>query len=326
MEELIQWIMEGPAWIQYRCLKDLLDRDENDAGVKSAREKMWRDRKIMQLISECGKWETSLMKRHNDASHPIHKLVFLADLGFSINDPEIKEVIEIILRHKSNEGPFQVLSNYPTNFGGSGKDEWLWCLCDAPLLLYALFKFGLSDHPEVNKGLDYLASLLRENGWPCAASAQLGTFKGPGKKSDACPYANLIMLKALAARSSEQDLANCRVGAEAALNLWENSREMHPFLFRMGNDFRKLKVPFVWYDILHLADVISQIPEFHKDSRFQEILSIIQNKKSDSNRFTSESIWTKWAEWEFCQKKEPSRWITLCVLRLLKRTGKWAAN
>ncbi len=33
------------------------------------------------------------------------------------------------------------------------------------------------------------------------------------------------------------------------------------FLFGIGTDFHKLKYPLIWYDILHVSDVL-QVPVF----------------------------------------------------------------
>jgi hypothetical protein len=322
MQEIINWIMEGPAWIQYRCLLDLLDSDQNGKRVVSAKAAMLSDPQVTQLISDVDHWETSLLKRHNDADHPIHKLCFLAELGLTIHDQGMDRITGMVLSHQSAEGPFQVLSNYPTNFGGSGKDEWLWSLCDAPPIIYALIKMGLRNDPAVNKALDYLSALIMPGGgWPCAAATALSNFRGPGKKIDPCPYANLIMLKTLIERDDPKDKGKISSGARAALSLWENSLNQRPYLFKMGTDFRKLKAPFVWYDILHLAQVLSLIPSIQQEQSFQEILNVIRVKADGNQRYTSESIWTKWAGWEFCQKREPSRWITLIVLRIFKQAG-----
>ncbi len=321
MKEALDWLMAGPAWVRYRCILDLLDFDDAEAQVEAARVEMLNDPQIRALIADLAKWETTLLKRHNDAVHPIHKLVFLADLGLTDQDAGIGKIFSTIINHRSADGPFQVLSNYPTVFGGSGKDEWLWCLCDAPSILYALQKMGLKDDPQVVSAVNDLAELSRANGWPCKADSRLPKFKGPGKSSDSCPYANLLMLKMLAVRSNPTDWPRVQAGLDSALQLWESSRDQHPFLFKMGNDFRKLKVPFIWYDILHFAEVISLYSQYRQDQRFLEILSILESKQDDTGRFTSESIWTKWSGWEFCQKREPSRWVTLCVLRIFKRAG-----
>ena len=326
MRETMDWLMAGPAWGRYRCLLDLQDKGEEAKSVQATRKEMLSDPQILKLIADLDEWENTPLKRHNDAVHPLHKLVFLADIGLTSHDTGIATILSTIKSHQSKDGPFQVISNYPTMFGGSGKDEWLWCACDAPSAVYALQKMGLEDDPQVLSAVDYLADLGRENGWPCKADSQLGNFKGPGKRSDPCPYANLIMLKLLATRPEKKYQSNIQAGLETALTLWDSSREQSPYLFKMGTDFRKLKVPFIWYDLLHLAETLSYYPQVHDDARFIEILSILESKQDESGKFTSESVWTKWKGWEFCQKKEPSRWVTLCALRILKRIGRWSPN
>jgi len=87
----------------------------------------------------------------------------------------------------------------------------------------------------------------------------------------------------------------------------------------MGTNFSKLKAPFIWYDILHVLDVLTQFPWLHNDPRLKEMLDIVRSKADEKGRFMSESIWKAWADWEFGQKKEPSRWLTLITQRILKR-------
>lgn len=320
MENISDWLLEGPEWIRYVTTKDLLAvRDETEAQV-NLHELLLKDTLISSLVKSAAAWESSPLRRHNDADHPIHKINFLADLGFTKRQSSISSLAEKILNHQDPTGPFLTLSNFPTHFGGSGKDEWLWVLCDAPLLTNALIKFGYGNETLVLDSLNYLKSLVGENGWLCTACAQLRNFRGPGKKDDPCPYANMIMLKTLAT-AGDLESAPVKRGIETLLGLWDNSREKRPYLFKMGNDFRKLKTPFIWYDILHLTEVLSQFPQVYSDNSFQEMISIILSKSDDKGRYTSESIWTKWTGWEFCQKQEPSRWVTLCVLRILKRIG-----
>ena len=323
MEEPIQWMLHGPAWIRYNVLINLLDRKKESPQVISAYNDMLDDPKIISLLADVQNWEHALLKRHNDASHPIHKLSFLADIGISSQEPGIQSAIRKILKHRSEEGPFQVLSNYPTNFGGSGLDEWLWCLCDAPLTIYILIKFGLGNNKIVLSAIKHLETLIRENGWPCAACKTLGKFRGPGKKSDPCPYANLLMLKTNALINDPSYEENINIGIEVILGLWEHSREKRPYLFKMGTNFRKFKVPFIWYDILHVLDVLSQYKQAYSDPRFQSMLNVVRLKADPGFRYTSESIWTKWKGWEFCQKREPSMWVTYSVLRTLKRVGEF---
>ena len=315
MNDVINWLLEGPAWMGYRTRIDLLGQAENDPEVIAARETMLEDPQVQALLQELTKWPGTPLKRHNDAGHLLHKLTFLADLGLQANDPSLSPVIERILEHQSQDGAFQIIINIPTHFGGSGKDEWQWMLCDATSTLYALYKFGMETDPRVQSASSHIASLMRENGWPCAAASELGKFRGPGRKDDPCPYANLVSLKALAQSAEWRDSEACRVGAETILSLWELRKERKPYLFGMGTDFAKLKAPLIWYDILHVLDVLSQFPWLKTDARLQEMAALVKAKEDELGRFTPESIWMAWKGWDFGQKKEPSRWITLIAQR-----------
>jgi hypothetical protein len=68
------------------------------------------------------------------------------------------------------------------------------------------------------------------------------------------------------------------VGAECLLDLWERSLELHPYMFFMGTDFRKLKAPFVWYDILHVLDVLSSCSWLKGDPRLLNMANLVKSK------------------------------------------------
>ena len=127
------------------------------------------------------------------------------------------------------------------------------------------------------------------------------------------------MLKALSQAPEWRDSPAARAGAETLLALWAASRERHPYIFYMGTDFRKLKVPFVWYDLLHVLDVLTQFPWLHDDPRLREMAGLLASKADAEGRFTLESVWQAWGAWEFGQKRAPSRWLTLLAHRILRR-------
>ena len=315
MDTPVQWLLEGPPWVGYRTRLDLLGQAEDDSQVVMARRGMLSDPQVQTLVTELGGWPGSVLSSHKSAGHSLHKLVFLADLGLKVDDPGMGIVVDRILEHRSAEGPLQVLMNIPRHFGGSGLDEWTWALCDAPLLIYALSKFGFGDHAQVRMAAEYLESLVRDNGWPCAVSKEMGRFRGPGRKDDPCPYANLVMLKALSQSPEGCDSPASRAGAETLLALWRESAERHPYLFYMGTDFRKLKAPLIWYDILHLVDVLAGFPWLRNDPRLHEMVEVVRAKADAQERFAAESVWSAWKDWEFGQKREPSRWVTLVARR-----------
>jgi len=321
MNEIIKWLLEGEPWVEYRTRIDLLEQFENESEVIRARKEMINHPKIQLLLEELKNWPGTVLSSHKSASQPFHKLSFIADLGLKRDDPYINEIMKKLYEHKSDEGPFQLPMNIPKQFGGSGSNEWAWALCDAPIIIYSLVKFGLDKDEQIQKAVKYLVGLVRENGWPCAASKELGKFRGPGRKDDPCPYATLVMLKMLSQLDEWKDSKEARVGAECLLNLWEKSKELHPYMFYMGTDFRKTKAPFIWYDILHVLDVLSQFKWLKNDEKIKEMVEIVKSKADYEGKYTPESEWKAWKGWDFGQKKQSSRWLTFLVLRILKRIG-----
>ena len=319
MDELTQWLLATPPWVRYRTLVDLQGQPESAPEVRTTRQAMLEHPAVQGLVAQVSSWPGRVLTSHKTAGHPLHQLTFLADLGATVSDPGMDRVVECIFEHQERGGPFQVLVNIPPHFGGSGKDQLAWALCDAPLVLYALAKMGLAEDRRFQEALELLISLRRENGWPCAVSAEMGKFRGPGRKDDPCPYATLLMLKTLAVLPGWRDSQASVLGAKALLNLWAERSGRHPYLFYMGTDFCKLKAPFVWYDILHVADVLTQFPWLRSDPLLAAIIEIIGSKADPEFRFVPESIWTSWKEWDFGQKKTASPWLTLLANRILLR-------
>jgi hypothetical protein len=320
--DLVQWLLEsGEPWTRYRTMVDLLGHSDNDSQVQNARKDMLAHPWIQGMIDEAAAWPGYPLKRHNDAKHPIYKLSTLADFGIKAEDAGMSNAIELVMSHQSREGPFQVVVNIPKAFGGTDEDQWTWMLCDSPTLLYALLSYGLGEDARVKQAVDHLIEKVDENGWHCGAAEELGRFRGPGKKEDPCPIANVYALKALSLRGDLVESNVVHVGLEMLLGHWERQNERKFYLFGIGTDFRKLKYPFVWYDILHVVDVLSRFPSVHKDPRFIEMVEAIEVQSDEGHRYTASSMYRAWKEWSFANKKQPSAWLTFLVLRIKKRIG-----
>lgn len=317
--ETIGWLLEGDPWVVYRTRLDLLKQDPDSLDVTTTYSEMMAHHKIQELLEDLSAWPGEPLKNHKKAGHLLHKLVFIADLGLSTEDPRVAAIVQKVLNFSAEEGPFQILVNLPKAFGGSGEDELSWMLCDAASTLYAVSMLDGVAHPRTIAAGDYLAGLVRETGgWPCAAAPGLGGFKGPGKREDPCPYANLLMVKALLP-FGDRYVEAIDAGVRTLLGLWDRRSSQKPFLFAMGSGFAKLKAPLVWYDILHLMEVITQVPLARNLPAVVEMADIIHQKQDADGRYQPESIWMDWRGWDFGQKREPSSWLTFLVLRILQR-------
>lgn len=319
---LINWLLESDEpWTRYRTLVDLLDRSEDDPEVQTAHAELVLHSQVQALIARAGEWGKHPLKRHNDASHSLYALSTLADFGLRASDPGLPGIIDQVLAHSSPEGAIQSLVNISPTFGGAGADQWAWMACDAPTLLYALLALGQSGDARVQQAAAHLAGLAAENGYHCAAARALGQFKGPGRRGDPCPIANVYALKALAWLPEYRAGQAAQRAAAMLLEHWEHRERTKYYLFGVGSDFRKLKYPFVWYDLLHVADVLSRFPFVHPDPRFQEMLAAIREQADPQGRYTASSMFLSWKGWSFADKKTPSPWLTFLALRIQKRCG-----
>jgi hypothetical protein len=242
--------------VRYNTFHYLKKLGKTNLKISETKSEMLAHPKIKELIQECKTWPATPLKRHNDAGHPIHKISILADLGLELEDPGIIDIVTRVLSHQSENGSFQSLLEIPERYGGKGTPEMSWMLCDAPTLLFCLQKFMVKDR-RVDEAVDHLLSLVDNNGWRCRTSSG---FRGPGRKADHCPYANLVALKALAVNHRLRDSDEVQTGVDAQLDHWTNRDGRKIYLFGIGTTFKRLKYPHVWYDILHVLDVLSMIP------------------------------------------------------------------
>jgi hypothetical protein len=322
-DSAIEWLLASEEpWTRCRTRVDLLGLPEDDPEGRTLHAEMVAHPQVHALVAGVAAWPGYALKRHNDARHPLHSLSTLADFGVKADDPGVPAIVQALVAHQSSQGAFQTLVNVPRAFGGTGEDQWTWMACDAPTLLYALLAIGLGDDPGVQRAVRHMVGLIEEVGWPCSAAPELGKFRGPGRRSDPCPIANVYALKALSQLPEQIDGSAARAGAEMLLWHWAHQRERKLYLFGIGTDFRKLKYPFVWYDILHVVDVLSRLPFVHGDLRFQEMVEAILVQAGEGGRYTAGSMYRAWKGWSFADKRQPSPWLTLLVLRILKRTGR----
>lgn len=315
----IDWLLKSDPWTEYRTRLDLLGEPAGSPEAVSARKRMIQHPKVRTILENLTDWPGPVVNSHKSAGQFFHLLPFIADLGFKYTDEPLPQVTEKIFNLSSDEGPFGVIMNIPEHFGGTGKDSPAWALCDAPRTVYALAKLGLSAHVKVLRARDHLVGFGRENGFPCVVSKELGKFRGPGKKDDPCPYATLIMLEMMSLFEELKNSEIARRSVESMLDIWENSKTRHPYMFFMGTDFRKLKAPLIWFDILHVADTVSNFDFVHQDQRFQQMIAVIESKSGSDGKYIPESAWKAWSDWDFGQKKEPSSWMTMVAWRIVKK-------
>jgi hypothetical protein len=167
------------------------------------------------------------------------------------------------------------------------------------------------DDPRLEPAVNKLVGLKGEDYYPCCGS--IPKFKGPGPKNGMCPYANLLVARALSAHGKARKSKAVAIAAGAVLDHWTNRADKKPFLFGMGTDFKKLKYPMVWYNILHTVHGLRNIHGVPGDPRFLEIAALLLDKLDDKGCVKPESVYMCYKNQEWSNKKSPSRLLTILV-------------
>ena len=311
--ELLDWLLEGEPWVVYRTLVDLLCRDERDEEVVKARVAISNHplvKKIFSGLNEDGYWGEpkdihTWWPRKNTT---FWVLPMLADFGFTIEDKKIATACEYVFSTQLQSGGFGW--SPPTKPGD----------CHSAIIIESLARLGLLRDPRLQKGYEWLVKRQRlDGGFWCKDTGQID---GPREKEPSCAMATMFVLGALAQHPEFRNSETAKKGVDFLFGCWENKGKIkyagHDS--QIGTDWDKLKYPFADYKILKFLDVLSQFEYAKERVRKSEMMNILLSKRNERGMFTPESVIEAWSDFDFGQKKKPSRWITLLALRIAKRT------
>lgn len=309
----LTWLLEnGTPAVRYHAR--LLGGDK-----KADRGELLSDSLVKQSIALLKQWDAEILERHNKPDLLIHRLSFLADMGVQADDPGLDSVVKRILKQVNQQGIPEIVIRIPPAFGGSGRPERAWIICDFPVILYGLLGLGVKNNTTA-QAVKTLASLVDDNGYRCLGS--FPRFRGPGRRDDICPIACLYAAKALSLDKKAATGNAARRAVEALLGHWADRKKKKYYLFGIGTDFLKLKFPLVWYNLLHVLDTVSRFPSFHKDKRLREMTDVLLSKADKDLRFKPESVYVPFKGTDFADKKRLSPTVTMTAWRILSRLGR----
>lgn len=313
----IEWLLE-PAQpsVRYRVLRDLLDRPDGDAEVREARSRIGRvgwAADQLRLQGPKGFWERrepkSIPEWVNFLYFPTYRstnwrALVLADLGLDSSDPRIGRIADRMFEYKLRLGS-------PFNFF---HEE----VCIAGNTARLMTRFGYGDDRRVRKLFDWLLEDQRDDGgWNCAQGA-------PGTLD--CWEALAAFASVPPARRSPAMKRAIEQGAEfyLARRLFEEGRRYAPwFRFHFPTHY--------YYDLLVGLDVLTQLG-FADDRRLDPALDHLRAQRRRDGRWTLGRIHPdlgpglrddphgpKSLPLEIEPAGQPSKWITLKALTVLKR-------
>ncbi len=304
-------MLDGEPWARYRTLTWLLDKSGNDGSIVATRKAIPKHpliKKIFASQNEFGYWGTpkDIHTWWPKKNTTFWILPMLADLGFTREDKRVTRACEYVFTTQLPSGAF----------GWSPAES---ADCHTAVITEAMAKLGLLQDPRLQKAYRWLVQRQRlDGGFWCKDTSQVG---GPREKEPSCAMATMFVLGALAQNLKLLDSKIAMKGVDFLFACWENRERIryagHDSQIRTG--WEKLKYPFIEYRIIKFLDVLSRFKYAKRRLQKSEMVKVLISKRDSSGRFTPESIHKTWSDFEFGQKQKPSRWITLLVLRVLKR-------
>jgi hypothetical protein len=319
------WLLEedNPS-VRYFALRDILDRPQSDATVRTARREIMHTGMVPHILDrqrEPGYLQAFPRFYTDKYEGLVWSLIVLAELGADVN-PQTKEQCEYILTNSQEtlNGGFSM--HTAQKVGGGRITEVIPCLTGN--MVWSLIRFGYFDDPRLQKGIDWITRYMRFNDG-VEVTPQVPPYDRLemcwGKH--VCHMGVVKALKALSAMPQERrttgDIGDTIQKATEFLlihHIYKRSRDLSriskPGWLRFG-------FPLMYQtDALEILDVLTELGV--DDSRMDEAIDVVRAKQDDTGRWRTENTYgSDRLLIPMGQEHEQSKWITLRAMRVLKR-------
>lgn len=305
-KKVLDWLLQGPVWLRYAVELQLLDKKPD---VKPVLE----DTSIIKIIDRLQDSDTGIPAlktgkvHYTETGKAYWDLFFLADIGLTVDDLGLRGEAEEIFRFQGRDGAFVIPPNVQDNY-----------FCMSAILISSLARMGYRDDPRLEKYIRYILNAQNNNGgWHCYYD-DFGVLD-----IESCPMDNMNILMLLGQYDEYRDDSTLKGAIDSLLEHWDGrGGGWRPHGFGVGRRFMSLQYPAVKYGILRVLDVLSVFPHAVRSRAFQNMLDFVLLKAVGGKYFV-EITDGSYAEFDFGQKEEPSRWLTFLINRIEKRVGQY---
>lgn len=317
------WLLsqENPS-VRYFTLVDILGKDENDPLVVQAKQAIMHSGVVPEILNkqhEDGYWDKPGSFYTAKYRGTVWQLLILAELGVDGNDQRIKRSCEFIL------GRSQDPQSHGFSINGSAKNKGgthgyvIPCLTGN--LTWCLIRHGFAVDERVQKAVDWINTYQRfddmveesPTGWPYDGFEMCW-----GRHT--CHMGVVKVLKALAEIPKENRSQETQKTIEDAVDFLLKHQ-----IYKKSHDpgkvsrpgWLRLGFPLMYQtDILEILGILAKLGI--RDNRMQEAVDRIVSSQDEQGRWKMQNSFNDRILVEIEEKGQPSRWITLNALRVLK--------
>lgn len=320
-EDPVPWLLTNNPWTRYTTMINLLNISPYSMEAEETKKELIKHPLIRSLLEETEQWLPKAATRNNDPKLSYYLLRMLSDFGLNINDFGRDRIIQKVVFNTVEDmfavrglGPIterQGKEYVPTD---PNTDIWHVSPCNSPIITYTLLNSGYNSD-KVMKAVNALKEKWdTPQGWFCHFFFVEGQYK---KLQVGCPMAGIMALEVFSLIPELKESKYAQNAFEPILFHRDYGRIL--YYFGRSKKFWTMKYPFVWYNALYLADVLTRFDFLKGNDLVEDLIKWIESCQNEAGRFTATSVFLPYKEWDFGNKKEPSPWITYLCCRILKQ-------
>ncbi|MBN1178674.1 MAG: nitrogen fixation protein NifH [Anaerolineae bacterium] len=319
----LPWLLEpdeANPGVRYFALRDLLDRPADAPEVIAAQNAVMSTGPVPVILDAQypdGYWVKPGSIYSPKYRATIWQVAFLAQLGADGRDERIRRAVEYVFEHGQAESGAFAMSGTP-----SSTVHCLW-----GNLVRALLDLDFWGDERLAYAIEQLARSITGDGyeWYRKGGVQAPGFHCSANYDLPCGWGAVRALWALNGVPAEGRTPAVEAAIEAAVDFllsYDVARADYPYKERINSSWFKLGYPLGYVtDVLLNLEALAEAG-CGDDPRLDEAVELVLSKQDAQGRWPMEYSYNgkMWADVE--EKGRPSKWVTLRVVRMLRRMSK----
>lgn len=327
---VVDWLLEEDtdnAPVKFLTLRDLLDESPDNKSLIEARETMMNSGPIPMILEKQqpeGYWDRKDDIYYNKYTGTCWQVTMLSQMGADGNDDRIRKGCEYILTHGiGDHGGFSM------NGRRSGAIH-----CLQGNLAAALIDLGFGEDLRVLAALDWMARSVSGAGfWDSKEEGKdyylRSGISGPdfdcsANNHEPCAWGAVKVALALSKVPERNRSENIEKAITACINFLTSvdpatAEYPHPWAPKPSTSWLKFGFPvFYITDLLQVLEALTGLG-LKDDPRLSNAVNLVLAKRDSHLRWPMEYTYNgkTWVNIE--EKGQPSKWVTLRALRVLKK-------
>jgi hypothetical protein len=318
----LPWLLEPDSanpGVRYSALRDLLDRPTDNPEVVAAQADVMRMGPVPVILGsqeDDGYWVKPGAGYAPKYRGTVWSLLFLAQLGCAGQDERVRRTVDYVFSQaQTKEGAFAMNGRPSTTI------HCLW-----GNLVRALLDLGVWGDERLSQAIDRLARSVTGEGYGMYLR---GGVQAPGFVCSAnyglpCGWGAVRVLWALNAVPDSGRTPMVEAAIKTCIDFLlshDVARADYPYWERINSSWFKFGYPLGYVtDVLLNLEALTEAGAVD-GSRLEDAVELVLDKQNEQGRWELEYSYNgkMWIDVE--KKGEPSKWVTLRALRVLKRVG-----